>query len=113
MMIVFRRWFCSWPQYEAQQGHAALARDIRMMVDKAKRISSKVIPINREFNGLIQSMEAEHKLSELVVTDDLKARVERILKEFRQQDKLKKHGMNNRREILLVGPPGIGNGFGN
>ncbi len=94
--------------YEAQQGHTALARDIRTMVDKSKRNSIKVIPINREFNGLIQSMEEEHKLSELVVTDALKARVERILKEFRQQDKLKKHGMYNRRKILLVGSPGTG-----
>ncbi len=94
--------------YEAQQGHTSLAREIRTILDKTKRTTGKVVPINKEFNELIQNLVVENKLSELVVTDELKSRVERILKEYRQQDKLKKHGMNNRRKILLVGPPGTG-----
>ena len=94
--------------YEAQQGHTSLAREIRTILDKTKKTTGKVIPINKEFNELILNEVVANKLSELVVTDELKLRVERILKEFRQQDKLKKHGMNNRRKILLVGPPGTG-----
>jgi len=94
--------------YEAQQGHTSLAREIRTILDKSKKHTGKVIPINKEFNELIQNLAVENKLSELVVIDELKSRVERILNEYRQQDKLKKHGMNNRRKILLVGPPGTG-----
>lgn len=94
--------------YEARQGHTSLAREIRTILDKTKRSTGKVVPINKEFNELIRNVIVENKLSELVVTDELKSRVERILKEYRQQDKLKKHGMNNRRKILLVGPPGTG-----
>ncbi len=94
--------------YEAKQGHSELAREIRTIIDKATTSKGKVVPLNKEFNELIHSTIVDHKLSELVVTEELKARVERVMKEFRQRDKLKKHGMNNRRKILLVGPPGTG-----
>jgi SpoVK/Ycf46/Vps4 family AAA+-type ATPase len=94
--------------YEAKQGHGELAREIRTIVDKTRSGMGKVVPLNKEFNELIHSIVVDHKLSELVVTEELKTRVERIIKEFRQRDKLKKHGMNNRRKILLVGPPGTG-----
>jgi SpoVK/Ycf46/Vps4 family AAA+-type ATPase len=43
-----------------------------------------------------------------VVTEEIKSRVERVINEFRQRDKLRKYGMSNRRKILLVGPPGTG-----
>ncbi|TYQ13108.1 UNVERIFIED_CONTAM: ATPases of the AAA+ class [Acetivibrio alkalicellulosi] len=94
--------------YEAKQGHTSLARDIRTLIDKSKSSNAKVIPFNKDLGEMIASSVSENRLSELVVKDDIKARVERILKEFWQQDKLKKHGMNNRRKILLAGPPGTG-----
>ena len=94
--------------YEAKQGHNALAREIRNIIDKSRVQTRKIIPFNKELGELVLSRIAENKLSELVVTDDIKVRVERILKEFRQQEKLKKHGMNNRRKLLLAGPPGTG-----
>lgn len=94
--------------YEAKQGHNALAREIRNIIDKSRVEMRKIIPFNKELGELVLSKVSENKLSELVVTDDIKVRVERILKEFRQQEKLKKHGMNNRRKLLLAGPPGTG-----
>lgn len=94
--------------YEAKQGHGALAREIRILVDKARSSARKVVPLNKEFSELIQSAVADKKLSELVVTEEIKTRVERILNEFRQREKLKRHGLSNRRKILLVGPPGTG-----
>jgi SpoVK/Ycf46/Vps4 family AAA+-type ATPase len=94
--------------YEAKQGHNAFAREIRALLDKSKGKNRKVIPFNKDLGEMILSNISEKRLSELVVTDDLKSRIERILKEYRQQDKLKKYGMNNRRKILLAGPPGTG-----
>ena len=94
--------------YEAKQGHGALAREIRTLADKGRSNSGKVVPLNKEFSDLIQSAVVDNSLSELVVTEEIKTRVERILNEFRQRDKLMKHGMNNRRKILLVGPAGTG-----
>lgn len=94
--------------YEAKQGHTALARDIRFLLDKPREKAGKVIPFNKDLGEMIISNISDNKLSDLVVTEDLKVRIERILKEYRQRDKLKKHGMNNRRKILLAGPPGTG-----
>lgn len=64
--------------------------------------------IDKDLTDLLYSTISKRKLSELVVMDELKSRVDRILKEFRQQYKLKKHGLGNRRKILLAGPPGTG-----
>lgn len=94
--------------HEATQGHGALARDLRKYIDDSKKIQKKVIPFNREFSDLIIVTESNHKLSELVVTNDIKHRIERVIKEYRQQDKLRKHGLNNRRKLLFEGPPGTG-----
>ena len=94
--------------YEAKQGHTALARDIRTLVDKSRSKSSKVVPLNKEFNDLIHTSINVNYLSELVVTEEIKSRVERVINEFRQRDKLRKYGMSNRRKILLAGPPGTG-----
>ncbi len=94
--------------HEAKQGHTALAREIKELMDKSRAASNKVIPFNKDLNDLIYSAVSDQRLSDLVVSDDIRARIERILREFRQHDRLKKHGFNNRRKILLSGPPGTG-----
>ncbi len=94
--------------YEANKGHNALAREIRDIVDSSKFKRNKIVQLNNGFNELINSTLPEHNLSEIVVTTEIKQRIQRILKEYRQRDKLKKHGLNNRRKILLAGPPGTG-----
>jgi len=94
--------------YEAKQGHAAFARDIRTLIDNAKLGTGKILPFNKDLGELIHSKIAENRIAELVLPGDLRVRVERIMNEYRQQEKLKKHGMNNRRKILFTGPPGTG-----
>lgn len=94
--------------HEARQGHAGLADDIRQMVDKSKVRSLNVTALNHGMSELVDTLNNDVRLSELVVSNALKKRIERILHEFRQQEKLKRHGLNNRRKILLTGPPGTG-----
>lgn len=94
--------------HEAKQGHDNLAHEIRKLIDKAKTPSVKIIRFNSELNDLIVTASPKQGLAELIVTNELKERIQRIVTEFRQQDKLKKHGMTNRRKILLAGPPGTG-----
>ena len=38
----------------------------------------------------------------------MKNRIDRIILEYRQQNKLKSYGLTHRRKILLTGPPGTG-----
>ena len=104
----FRTVVLQFAAYEANKGNNALAREIRGIVDAAKSKRRGVVQLNTGFVELISSTLHEHTLSELVVTSEIGQRIQRILKEYRQRDKLKKHGLNNRRKILLAGPPGTG-----
>jgi SpoVK/Ycf46/Vps4 family AAA+-type ATPase len=47
-------------------------------------------------------------MSALVLPNNLRDRIRRIVHEYRQQNKLKSHGLSHRRKILLIGPPGTG-----
>lgn len=94
--------------YEATKGHMALARDIRKIIDSSNLDKSKSIQVNQNFNGLINSKLPECDINDLVVNDEIKLRIERIVKEYFNKDKLRRHGLNNRRKILLAGPPGTG-----
>ena len=93
--------------HEARQGHGGVASEIRVIVDRAKSKPVR-ITFHRELEDLVLESEPRHRLSELVVSDSLKNRIQRILKEYKQQHKLKKHGLNHRRKLLLAGPPGTG-----
>jgi SpoVK/Ycf46/Vps4 family AAA+-type ATPase len=96
--------------HEARQGHTALANDIRELVDRARKkpATNNVIAFPQELSGLILSEQPSRPLASLVVDGALKARIERVILEFRQQHKLKKHGLNHRRKLLLSGEPGTG-----
>lgn len=96
--------------HEAQQGHRDLAHEIRLIVDKAKEMQSSVIQLKfpQELHGLVVVEAPQTPLAALVAPPSLKNRVDRVIHEFRQQQKLKKHGLSHRRKILLIGPPGTG-----
>ena len=95
--------------HEAHQGHGALAHEIREMVDKArKRARPHILQFPQDLLGLILSAEPDTPKSALVLPSPLSDRIERVILEYRQQHKLKSHGLRHRRKILLVGPPGTG-----
>jgi SpoVK/Ycf46/Vps4 family AAA+-type ATPase len=95
---------------EAQQGHGALAHDIREIVDKAKREkgSAHIIKFPQDLRGLVLSETPRTPLSALVLSDLLRKRIDRVIQEHRQQDKLKSNGLCHRRKLLLIGSPGTG-----
>ena len=94
--------------HEARQGHDALANDIRTLVDKAKVRPARVVAFIPDLENLVLTSEPRERLGSLVLSDEMLARIERILREFRQKAKLEKHGLTHRRKILLAGPPGTG-----
>lgn len=95
--------------YEARQGHGALAHDIRQIVDKARQEKGpKLLRFPEDLTGLVLSEEPLVPMSALVLQARLRDRIKRIIYEYRQQHKLKGHGLSHRRKILLIGPPGIG-----
>lgn len=94
--------------HEANQGHRALAHEIRAIIDKAKPTQGKVIPFRRELSDLVISVESRKRLQDLIVSSNMRSRISRILQEYRKQEKIKSYGLDNRRKLLLAGPPGTG-----
>ncbi len=93
---------------EAKRGHSALARDIRKIIDTRRQNNIKVVSVSRELDDLVSPEDAAGVSASFVVRKDLQTKLERIVREHLQAEKLKKFGLGNRRKILLSGPPGTG-----
>jgi SpoVK/Ycf46/Vps4 family AAA+-type ATPase len=99
---------------EARQGHAQVAQTLKNLIDEARKQPGPgarpilVVPNRSELSSLLLTTEPDTRLSDMVLPDDLAARLGRILLEQRQQTRLREHGLKPRRKILLVGPPGSG-----
>ena len=85
---------------EARQGHMVVAREIKQLSEKLSNT-----------NNIIQMYMPNDKISELIVSDNQKIKINRILEEFKNRDKLHAYGLSNRRKILLEGSPGTGKTF--
>ncbi|MCI5148986.1 MAG: ATP-binding protein [Candidatus Electrothrix sp. MAN1_4] len=95
--------------HEARQGHSALAHDIRDIVDKErKKKGANIISFPKNLQGLVLTEEPATPLTAMVMPEKLLNRLKRVIHEYRQQEKLKAHGLKHRRKLLLVGPPGTG-----
>lgn len=94
--------------HEAQKGHLSLANEIKKIVDDSKNVTNKVIPFTPDLSDLVLLTTPKGKKCELVISKDLKDKIDRILKEYYNKNKLSKYGLHNRRKLLLVGAPGTG-----
>jgi len=102
--------------HEARAGKGKLASEIKRLVDgiKTKQKQAKVggsVPISRpagELAALLSATYPRTKLSEMVLAPDQHESLKLVLHEYRQQAKLREHGLSARRKLLLVGPPGVG-----
>ncbi|MBS4891936.1 ATP-binding protein [Veillonella sp.] len=93
---------------EARQGHMAVARDLKQLSEKLSN-TNNIVQINN--NPLLEMYMPNDKISELIVSDNQKIKINRILEEYKNRDKLQTYGLSNRRKILLEGAPGTGKTF--
>jgi len=99
---------------EAHAGHTKVAKELREIVDVAKArapVASSPTPVVQprgELAGLVEATYTGLRLSDLVVGDDVRASLERVLHEQRQREALGAHGFHPVGRLLLVGPPGTG-----
>ena len=93
---------------EAKKGHGALAKEIKELVDKNKHSSVKVFEFSPELNDLVIVSNPRSHLKELIGPKSFHERINRIIREYIQKEKIKKYGLSNRRKILLAGAPGTG-----
>lgn len=103
----------------ARQGHSKMAKELRDLVDRAKASGeppaqgqrTKPVPIVQprgELAGLLTASFPTIRLADMALDQSVRSRLERILLEQRQREKLRAHGMSPIRKLLLVGPPGTG-----
>lgn len=102
--------------HAARKGQSRLAQELRELIDEAKRrtsqpISHATVPIARplgELADLIHASYPKTRLVDMILAVPGRQSLARVLTEYRQQDKLRLHGMSARRKLLMVGPPGSG-----
>lgn len=93
--------------HEAKLGHNGVAQELKNEAESIKSQRSSIVkfPAN---NPMLQCSKPLVRLSELIVKDEVKLKIQRILIEYRNRHKLYNSGLSNRRRILLEGNPGTG-----
>lgn len=104
--------------HEARQGHGKLAQELHELIDAAKGKSASVarrgagpVPIAQpkgELSNLLAARYSDVRLNSMVLPLHLKERLARVITEQRRQEALHARGLQPRRKLLLVGPPGSG-----
>lgn len=101
----------------ARQGHTNLARELKKIIDDAKINDNKnknkenLVNINSprgDLAGLLSISYPKTKLKDMVLSNEIKQRLDRILLEHRNSYKIESFGLKPRHKILLVGKPGTG-----
>jgi SpoVK/Ycf46/Vps4 family AAA+-type ATPase len=103
----------------ARSGHGKFAQELRELVDQVKARAKAVEPARGpkpvplaqprgELAGLLTVGYPKTRLADMALTGGLRTRLERVLTEQRERDRLREHGFVPMRKLLLVGPPGTG-----
>lgn len=94
--------------HEAKLGHNIVANEIKTIIDRSKEIKNRTKAFPPDLQGLILETIPVVNISDMITSNDIKSKINRIILEFVQREKLRKYDLENRRKILLSGPPGTG-----
>lgn len=101
--------------HEATLGHNSLAQEVKKLVDNSKKNrtveainSSNIKLYNNTIDELFIYSRPMLDMSEIILSTSNQDKIVKILSEYNNQEKLKKHGLKHRRKILLSGHPGTG-----
>jgi SpoVK/Ycf46/Vps4 family AAA+-type ATPase len=97
-------------------GHGTLAKELRDLIDAVKsrgivippRDAVPIVQPRGELAALLSASFPKVRLADMVLPSAVSTRLSRILQEQRQIAKLQSHGLQPRRKLLLLGPPGTG-----
>lgn len=94
--------------HEARLGHSSLAQELKKEANAVgKNGSATVLKLNNQ-NAMLQLSMPSVQLTELITSETITTKINRILIEYRNKNKLYSIGLSNRRKILLEGAPGTG-----
>ncbi len=103
----------------ARAGQGNFAQELRELVDRAKTQAKSAaatraprpVPLAQprgELAGLLAVGYPKTRLNDMALGGTLPQRLERVVREQRQRERLRSHGFSPQRKLLLVGPPGTG-----
>ena len=78
--------------YEATRGHETYARELKKYAEKIGAPKGNVFRLNQQTPMLLMTIPSD-RLTDLIVSDEILERIERILNEFRNRNKLQKYGL--------------------
>lgn len=102
---------------EARRGHKKLADELRELVRESRkktdqaRLQDNVVSLatpSAEAGELLEHVDSHLKLSDLVLEESLRKRIQRILSEQQNLSRLKENDLRPRQRLLFTGPPGCG-----
>jgi SpoVK/Ycf46/Vps4 family AAA+-type ATPase len=105
--------------HEARMGHGRVAEEMKSIIDAAKETKSVIkdvpglspTPIVKPKGDLANLVEVNYSnvlLRDMILPDGLSNKLERVITEQRQQQRLREFGLAPRKKLALVGPPGSG-----
>jgi SpoVK/Ycf46/Vps4 family AAA+-type ATPase len=103
----------------ARNGHTRFAQELRDLVDRARDRAKVATPGQRpkpvpvvqprgELVGLLTAAYPKNRLADMALDNAVRVRIERVLVEQRQRERIQEHGLVPLRKLLLIGPPGTG-----
>ncbi|HOD83236.1 MAG: ATP-dependent zinc metalloprotease FtsH [Planctomycetes bacterium ADurb.Bin126] len=102
--------------HAARTGKEKLAQELQALVDGAKKhrpleVRPRSVPFVRtgsDLAGLVTATFPKTRLADMVLAPVTRSRLDRVVLEYREADRLLAHGLPPRRKLLLIGPPGSG-----
>lgn len=103
--------------YEKNKGNTTFARDLDSLIkDFSKRIDNKIssptvvplVEVQGELSGLFEARYSNIKLEQIILSDTLSLKLNRVVKEQQEQQKLREFGLQPKSKLLLLGVPGTG-----
>lgn len=101
---------------ESRRGHTKLAEELRALIEVARspampRARARAMPLVQPRGELAELLTAQYPqqhLKQMVLSNEVEQKLQRVLREQRLHERLSGHGLSPRRKLLLVGPPGTG-----
>lgn len=95
---------------EAKNGHTVMSRTIQELLNQ-KRTSLGAIHFvspNKNVSDLLLQIDTYDDMKNMVLSTELKEKLDRIIKEYLKKEELRKYGLANRRKLLFYGASGTG-----
>jgi SpoVK/Ycf46/Vps4 family AAA+-type ATPase len=101
----------------ARSGQSQLAQDLRDLVGELRKDAhhapgrSKPVPVAQPHGALAELLSVSYptaRTADLVLDARARERLERVVVEHQQHDRLRAQGFRPLRRVLLLGPPGTG-----